>query len=501
MAAEGWSRGADGLLQKKYDPHAAARAARYEADLREHQSRRPRGGQQQYASNNPATAASRGQAAREKAAANREDKVARARKFNERNEKKVLARHAMAESHRETASYMEEFHDALGLAKPQPPQSSSSNAPQRWRRSRLSSRDRSAGLDARRWRAGPADPSGELVDASDRPLLCVSVSSDGRDAVVGSADHACYGVEVPGGSPRRMYSKSDGHSDWVTAVAHVPGTPNEVLSAGMDGRLYRWRGARCARELAPAGPSISALIVDETAPLALAAAYDGAARLWSLTTNAELAQLANARPGATSCAPILSACWRENVVVCGDRDGRATAYDAATAECLATWAPRACGHVVSVASLSRATFATGTQDGRVRVWDPKHERPVADLAAHVGPDGAGAVGAIEELDDGVLFASMGADKAVKVFDLRSPRAPLRDFRTHDDFPHCLTTLGHFVVSGAADGALLCHDVKTGDCCWGLGANRGAVRAVDARPDALIAVGDDGNALLWDFSSS
>ena len=36
----------------------------------------------------------------------------------------------------------------------------------------------------------------------------------------------------------------------------------------------------------------------------------------------------------------------------------------------------------------------------------------------------------------------------------------------------------------------------GSCAWGLGAGLSAVRCVDARPDQLVAAGDDGNVLLW-----
>jgi hypothetical protein len=72
----------------------------------------------------------------------------------------------------------------------------------------------------------PPDPSGAQVDASDRPLLCLS--SNMRDEVIaGGADHALYAVNIsnPSTSPPRavtMYTKTYGHTDWVTGVAHLP---------------------------------------------------------------------------------------------------------------------------------------------------------------------------------------------------------------------------------------------------------------------------------------
>lgn len=501
--AYGYAR-VDGLLRKQYDPHAETRTAAYEKQLRDHQRRRQGAAQQQtYSTNNPATQTFRGAAAREKAAAARNEKIAKARKFNERHAR-------MAASHRDNESYMDDFHRAFGLDERRAPRSTGGATRGRWSASFRG--DDGGVVDATRWRDGPIDPAGELIDASDRPLLCMSVSQAG-DAVFGSADHACYGVDLNRVErKRRMYSKRDGHSEWVTGVAHVPGS-TEVLSVGMDGRFCHWRGSSCIRELASAGKSsLSVLLVDEREPLALTAGYDGVATLWHIDSDAgSLARLAGPRPGATAAAPILSACWRLGKIACGDRDGRANLYDAATASTLATWAPRQCGHVVSMIALrgdSRELFATGTSDGRIRVWDARSDdgKPCGSIKAHVddATGFAGAVGALEQLDGGGecnLIVSMGADKAIKVFDLRRVRDPLFDMRHHDDFPVCMATLGgRFVISGAANGVVLCHDIsKEGVCCWGLGANRGAVRAIHAAAGRLVACGDDGNALSWSFA--
>ena len=60
----------------------------------------------------------------------------------------------------------------------------------------------------------PLDPAGTLCDASDRPLLCCSLSPGG-ELVVGSADHALYSYHAPTGRPlRRLYGPRHGHIDW-----------------------------------------------------------------------------------------------------------------------------------------------------------------------------------------------------------------------------------------------------------------------------------------------
>ena len=62
---EGWHKGLDGMLVKKWDPHAKTRAAAYEQSLKEHQVRRLNGeGASTYASNQASSVAERGAAAR-----------------------------------------------------------------------------------------------------------------------------------------------------------------------------------------------------------------------------------------------------------------------------------------------------------------------------------------------------------------------------------------------------------------------------------------------------
>ena len=98
------------------------------------------------------------------------------------------------------------------------------------------------------YRTGPADPQGALFDASDRPLMCMSVGDTG-EAVVGGSDHALYGFSTTTGKKtRQLYSKRNGHAEWVTAVCHA--ASGEVVSGGMDGKLCVWaKGASTCANL------------------------------------------------------------------------------------------------------------------------------------------------------------------------------------------------------------------------------------------------------------
>jgi WD40 repeat protein len=90
----------------------------------------------------------------------------------------------------------------------------------------------------------PQDASGRLVDLSDRPLLCLS-SNLRNEIVIGSADHALYAIDVsnsPTRPPIKMYSKTAGHTDWITGVAHLP--DGRVISSSMDGKLCLWETNR-----------------------------------------------------------------------------------------------------------------------------------------------------------------------------------------------------------------------------------------------------------------
>ena len=80
--------------------------------------------------------------------------------------------------------------------------------------------------DSRPFFAPPSPPEGTQVNVSDRPLLCMS-SNKRNEVIVGSADHALYSISLtslghrPPPAPQTMYSKRNGHADWITGVAHL----------------------------------------------------------------------------------------------------------------------------------------------------------------------------------------------------------------------------------------------------------------------------------------
>lgn len=70
-----------------------------------------------------------------------------------------------------------------------------------------------------------------------RPILCMDVLGD--KVVTGSSDHGLREYNIISCKQiRQLYSKTYGHSEWVTTVSYAP--DGRVLSGGMDAKLCLW---------------------------------------------------------------------------------------------------------------------------------------------------------------------------------------------------------------------------------------------------------------------
>ena len=161
---------------------------------------------------------------------------------------------------------MDDFRSAYGLAAPAPVAAAARSPGALGALGRPRVASWAGPLDRgqlRSYRRGPADPRGALVDCSDRPLLCMSVSDDGRDVVVGSADHAAYGVDAadPRPTPARTYhGKNDGHAEWVAVPNSTTGLggPDQTseFSSSVKSKSIRLIFGRidCSRRVLEAQP-------------------------------------------------------------------------------------------------------------------------------------------------------------------------------------------------------------------------------------------------------
>ncbi|KAJ0410150.1 hypothetical protein ATCC90586_008428 [Pythium insidiosum] len=362
------------------------------------------------------------------------------------------------------------------------------------------------------WLQGPRSPDGTVHNVSAQPLLCMSVSRDHREIVVGSSDHALYTIPLSGGSSRggsrgrTLYSKKFGHAEWVTSAAFL--ADGRILSGGMDSKLCLWdaTGVKCEDLV---GHSGSVSLVSVVSPeVAVSASYDKTVRLWNVSRKATSRQR-EAGVVKVGAAPILalSAFAASMQAVTGDRDGAVQVVDLADSKVVRKIPSAHKGHTTSVLASrvdAGAWAFTGGQDGAVKAWDlrQKAAAPVHVAEVHVDRKSgkAGAVGFLAEPeDDSNVLLSAGADGSVQVLDKRASLRALFSFREHLDFIYALHVQGQLCFSGAGNGMLHVHDWKTGKLLYGLGANRAAVRAIATTPTQLIAAGDDGGVIVYDMN--
>ncbi|TYZ67267.1 hypothetical protein PybrP1_001474 [[Pythium] brassicae (nom. inval.)] len=371
------------------------------------------------------------------------------------------------------------------------------------------------------WLRGPAVPEGALHAVSAQPLMCMSMSADGLEVVVGSSDHALYVIPLGSGGgpgtrttssstrsvaaaskPRTLYSKKFGHAEWVTCVAHLP--DNRVVSGGMDSKLCLWdaAGVRCDDLLGHSGSvSLVQPLGDE---LLVSAGYDKTVRVWSVGKHTPSRQRARSSVKAGT-APILDASLLlgGRSLVCGDRDGSVHVVDLEDARVRTTLSGAHKGHATSVLGSrdgAAPVFFSGGQDGVVNVWDAREQGPVHALALHVDAHSGkrGAVGFLRESPeaDANVLVTGGADGVVNVLDKRASFHAVHTFAEHQDFVYALALHGQLCLSGAGNGMLHVHDWKRGTLLYGLGANQAAVRAVAATRTQLVAAGDDGGVVVY-----
>jgi hypothetical protein len=194
--------------------------------------------------------------------------------------------------------------------------------------------------------------------------------------------------------------------------------------------------------------------------------------------------------------------WQDALLASGDRAGQGVSWDLQSGRARAQPVAAHRGHVTAMAAAEPGGgFVSGGHDGAVRLWDLRAgARPALELRdAHVG--------AVNELRWHVLptgcpvLVSAGADRRLRVLEPRRALQAVHTCSEHRDFIYSLHTAGGLAFSGGGDGSLLAHELSTGRCLYGLGANRGAVREIRTTAQgALVAAGDDGSVLVYAFET-
>lgn len=361
------------------------------------------------------------------------------------------------------------------------------------------------------WMQGPSSSEGQLINVSDRPSLCMSVQ--GNEACIGSSNHALYVVDCQKCIlVRALYGKQYGHTEWITCCDYLQ--DGRILSGGMDGKLCLWdkKGVR-AVDLKGHMASISAVKAGAQGSLAVSASYDKTLMLWNVN---------RLQTKAAAClkghkGPVLGFCLSsQGAIVSGSRDGDVILWDTARATPLLHMSNAHEGHVTAVECLEdtknktweecREMYLTGGQDGILQAWDFRTQGPVHSAALHRNAVGKGAVNSIgvsyTACGNGPIVVTVGADNLIKVLEPRCGFKVLHSISSHRDFIYSLYIAGPLAWSGSGDGSLLVHELLTGQCLYGLGADsQGAVRCVSlVGPDCLVVAGDDGNVMIYNVGS-
>jgi WD40 repeat protein len=338
------------------------------------------------------------------------------------------------------------------------------------------------------WERGPKAAEGRPYDASDRNILCMDVR--GSLAVVGCADHGLKVVDITNCREKRnLYNKKFGHTEWVTSCAFTDS--GKILSGGMDSKLCLWHESalRCDDLLGHTG-SISQ--VDVNGSLGLSSAYDRTMRVWDINRKTCLATLSG------HAQPVTQFSWCGPTVLSGDRKGTVKAWDLESGVALHSYDTKrgqvgCLGHSISEET-GQLSFV-GDQGGVLSVFDFRRGGvPIRELTLHPG----GVVSDVRAMPAVGLVVTAGADKKIHCLDPRKNFEPVVSFSDHKDFIYSMHVVGDIILTGAGNGWLLAHSASHGKCLYGLGANAAAVRAIHATPSYLVAAGDDGKMMVYDF---
>ncbi|GMH88426.1 hypothetical protein TL16_g11153 [Triparma laevis f. inornata] len=351
------------------------------------------------------------------------------------------------------------------------------------------------------------------TEDSDRPSTCIAVNPNQSECVVGSADHASYTFSTRNASPlRRLYSRTTGHSDWVSACTYL--CDNRILTGGMDGKVCLWRrgGSDCTDLFGEQG-SVSVLkSLSTDTPLAVSAGYDGSVIVWNCQSVSVIpTKIENKRKQL----PPLTAFSHnsELMAMSGSNNGLVSLWDLNSGVCTRAAAGKHLAQIQHVApdGFDPSTFYTGGVDGKIGLWDTRGPLGSAtgnEIGATLsttpffsqGRQGAAPISGLCDVDDNTLVVSGGTSVALldKRMNLAVIEKPMHG-HSQPIASLCIGNGGSVSFSGAIDGMVICHNLQTMQPIYGMGANKKSSAFLAATDNRLIVTGDDGHALLYDFA--
>ena len=208
---------------------------------------------------------------------------------------------------------------------------------------------------------------------------------------------------------------------------------------------------------------------------------DNTLRLWDTVTARETLTLA----GDSNLVQALASSSPDGVPLPG--------WDPRTEQLLAN-ATEAPGRIRSLAfSPDGTTLASGSADGKIRLWEVETGRSLSSFSAHDG-----LVLALAFSPHGKVLASGGSDTLVRVWDVDSEHL-LSILRGHTDSVDTVAFAGdgELLASGGRDRHIQLWDVGTDDLITSFQVKEGAIRELMFSTDSekLLCVTQEGSLLV------
>ena len=271
------------------------------------------------------------------------------------------------------------------------------------------------------------------------------------------------------------------HGGGVAATAFVPGNPQQILSAGLDGTLRLWQGPPAVERSLTVAAGIRDLLPLPGQPVAAVAREDGGIQVIDIATMQPVRDLP---PGVAAHA--LAATADGSTLVIGDEAGAVRWVNTADGADRGSLGGHAGGVLDVAATADGAMVFTAGADGTVRQWArPAVGSPLDGHAQGVKLAVAAA--------DGQWFATTGDDRTLRIWS--GAGQPLRTVGTHEQPLACvaISADAQGLAAGDAAGAVSLWNPQSGAAQGALLPHLGSVWAIAHQRDgrALWTAGADG----------